>query len=87
MTNQLYIYFRIVNPSINLGTEVPLKNVKVRYYFNTVTPVFEGLCRDLGIVVDYKDRQGLVLLSVINNKTGEEPEPIALVNAGDGVQH
>lgn len=47
-----------------------------------LTPVFEGLCRDLGIVVDYKDRQGLVLLSVINNETGEEPEPIALVNAG-----
>ena len=39
------------------------------------TPVFEGLCRDLRIVVDYGDRTGLVLLALINNETGEELTP------------
>lgn len=41
----------------------------------THTPVFEGLCRDLRIVVDYGDRVGLVLLALINNETGEESQP------------
>lgn len=36
------------------------------------TPVFEGLHPDLRIVVDYGKRQGLVLLALINNDTGEE---------------
>jgi RNA ligase len=39
------------------------------------TLVFEGLHRDLRIVVDYKERQELVLLAVINNETGEEYKP------------
>ncbi len=39
------------------------------------TAVFEGLCRDLRIVVDYGQRQGLVLLAIINNETGEEVPP------------
>jgi RNA ligase len=43
-----------------------------------VTPVFEGLCRDLRIVVDYGDRTGLVLLGLVNNETGEELEPEVL---------
>ena len=34
--------------------------------------MFEGLNRDLRIVVDYGQRQELVLLAVINNETGEE---------------
>jgi RNA ligase len=40
------------------------------------TPIFEGLCRKLRVVVDYKDREGLVLLAVINNETGEEELPV-----------
>jgi RNA ligase len=37
--------------------------------------VFEGLHRDLRIVVDYGLRQELVLLAVIDNETGWEYEP------------
>jgi RNA ligase len=39
------------------------------------TLVFEGLHRDLRIVVDYGLRQVLVLLAVIDNETGWEYEP------------
>jgi RNA ligase len=39
------------------------------------TAVFEGLHKDLRIVVDYGDRQGLVLLAVIHNETGVEMWP------------
>ena len=39
------------------------------------TFVFEGLHRDLRIVIDYKERQELVLLAVIDNETGEEYSP------------
>jgi RNA ligase len=39
------------------------------------TAVFEGLNRDLRIVIDYRDRQELVLLAVVNNETGEEYLP------------
>lgn len=42
------------------------------------TPIFEGLCRDLRIVVDYGDRTGLVLLGLVNIETGEELEPEVL---------
>ena len=42
------------------------------------TAVFEGLHRDLRIVIDYKDRQELVLLALINNETGEEFTPESL---------
>ena len=42
------------------------------------TPVFEGICPDLRIVVDYKDFQGLILLALINNETGEELDPCDL---------
>jgi len=37
--------------------------------------VFEGLHPDLRIVVNYGDRKELVLLTVINNETGEEMSP------------
>jgi RNA ligase len=36
------------------------------------TPVFEGITPNLRIVVDYKSREELVLLALINNETGEE---------------
>jgi RNA ligase len=36
------------------------------------TPVFEGITPSLRIVVDYGDREGLTLLALINNETGEE---------------
>jgi hypothetical protein len=54
-TNTLTIHFRIVNPSINLGTEVPLKNVKVRYYFNTATSpaAFSSACDSAAIDSPY----------------------------------
>lgn len=48
------------------------------------TAVFEGLHRDLRIVVDYGLRQQLVLLAVINNETGEEFSPGALFAFADG---
>lgn len=44
------------------------------------TPVFEGLHRDLRIVVDYGKRQELVLLALVNNETGEEMEPEQLLH-------
>jgi T4 RnlA family RNA ligase len=36
------------------------------------TPVFEGLMPNLRIVVDYGKREGLTLLALIDNETGEE---------------
>lgn len=48
------------------------------------TAVFEGLHRDLRIVVDYGKRQELVLLAIINNETGEEYTPGALFAFADG---
>ena len=42
------------------------------------TLVFEGLHKDLRIVIDYKERQELVLLAVIDNKTGQEYSPEGL---------
>lgn len=39
------------------------------------TPIFEGLHPDLRIVVDYKDRKGLVLLALINIEYGYEAYP------------
>jgi hypothetical protein len=36
------------------------------------TPVFEGINRNLRIVVDYGTQESLVLLALINNETGEE---------------
>ena len=42
------------------------------------TPVFEGLHPDLRIVVNYGDRKELVLLTLINNETGEEMMPAKL---------
>jgi hypothetical protein len=36
------------------------------------TPVFEGVTKNLRIVVDYKGFEGLVLLALINNESGEE---------------
>jgi hypothetical protein len=42
------------------------------------TLVFEGLHKDLRIVIDYKERQELVLLAVIDNETGAEYSPESL---------
>ncbi len=36
------------------------------------TPVFEGICPSIRIVVDYENFEGLVLLALVNNETGEE---------------
>jgi RNA ligase len=38
------------------------------------TPVFEGLHKDLRIVIDYGDFEGLVLLAIIDNEHGGEYE-------------
>jgi RNA ligase len=41
------------------------------------TPVFEGISPNFRIVVNYENYEGLVLLALINNETGEEaPAPI-----------
>ena len=42
------------------------------------TPVFEGICPELRIVVNYGYINELRLLAVINNETGEEYSPAAL---------
>jgi RNA ligase len=42
------------------------------------TVLFEGICPDLRIVVDYGDFQGLVMLAVIYNETGMECPPSLL---------
>ncbi len=42
------------------------------------TPVFEGICPELRIVVNYGEVNELRLLTVINNETGEEYSPAAL---------
>jgi len=36
------------------------------------TPVFEGICSSIRIVVDYEKFEGLVLLALVNLETGEE---------------
>ena len=36
------------------------------------TPVFEGICSAIRIVVDYEDFEGLVLLALVKVETGEE---------------
>ena len=40
--------------------------------------VFEGICPELRIVVNYGDVKELRLLAVINNETGDEYSPAAL---------
>lgn len=52
------------------GDRVPVADGK--------TLVFEGLHKDLRIVIDYKERQELVLLAVIDNETGAEYSPESL---------
>ena len=59
---------------------------QIRAKFGDKTPaldgktfVFEGLHKDLRIVIDYKERQELVLLAVIDNETGDELPPAMLV--------
>ena len=58
---------------------------QIRAKFGDKTPaldgktfVFEGLHKDLRIVIDYKTRQELVLLAVIDNETGDELPPAML---------
>lgn len=52
------------------------------------TPVFEGIHPDLRIVVNYGTDEGLVLLSVINNETGDEvlPEILKVIAEKAGVE-
>jgi RNA ligase len=42
------------------------------------TPVFEGVCSSLRIVVDYGTNQELVLLALIDKETGAELNPVSL---------
>ena len=49
------------------------------------TLVFEGLHRDLRIVIDYKERQELVLLAVIDNETGAEYSPESVESVARGL--
>jgi RNA ligase len=53
-------------------------NVKDYNWPKGYTPVFEGICSSLRIVVNY-DFEGLVLLALVNNETGEEMDALNLV--------
>jgi T4 RnlA family RNA ligase len=44
----------------------------VSFWPKGFTPVFEGITPNLRIVVDYGKREGLTLLALVNNETGEE---------------
>jgi RNA ligase len=63
------------------------------YLPDSKTPVFEGICSSLRIVVDYGAREEMVLLALIDNETGEEmpPEQLKLwaecVNVSVARQH
>jgi RNA ligase len=58
------------------------KNVKDKWP-KGYTPVFEGIHPDLRIVVNYGTDEGLVLLAVINNETGEEVSPTRLTELAE----
>jgi RNA ligase len=49
------------------------------------TLVFEGLHKDLRVVIDYKERQELVLLAAIDGETGEELPPGVLEGLATGL--
>jgi RNA ligase len=46
-----------------------------QYLPDSKTPVFEGVCPSLRIVVDYGKREEMVLLALIDKETGEELPP------------
>lgn len=52
------------------------------------TPVFEGLCPSLRIVVDYKAREEMVLLALVNKERGGEypPELLSWIAAHRGLR-
>jgi hypothetical protein len=56
-TDQLTIDFKIINPSINSGTEVALNTVKVRYYFNAASSplAFTSICDSASVDNPYAD--------------------------------
>ena len=47
------------------------------------TPVFEGVCPSLRIVVDYGANEELILTAIIHNDTGIEMPPFVLQSMGD----
>lgn len=47
------------------------------------TPVFEGITKNLRIVVDYGEREELVLTGIVSNETGDEATPEQLEYYGD----
>ncbi len=55
-----------------------IQNLDLSVLKDGVTPVFEGICKSLRIVVDYKNLEGLVLTAVIDNETGDELIPLLL---------
>jgi putative RNA ligase len=55
-----------------------IQSLDMRVFAPGWTPIFEGICKSLRIVVDYKDFEGLVLTAHINNETGEETTPNVL---------
>lgn len=54
----------------NIGTG-PVPSDPAPYWPEGYTPVFEGICSSLRIVVNY-EFEGLVLLALVNKETGEE---------------
>ncbi len=52
-------------------------NSTAHEWLEDYTPVFEGISPNFRIVVNYENFEGLVLLALVNNETGEEvPAPI-----------
>lgn len=61
------------SPHAKWATATYLKTLgKEAIWPDGYTPVFEGITRNLRIVVDYEQREELVLLALINKETGEE---------------
>ena len=61
------------SPHAKWATAWYRKNVK-GVWPEGYTPVFEGICSSIRIVVDYEKFEGLVLLALVNRETGEELE-------------
>jgi RNA ligase len=60
------------SPHAKWATNWIQNNTLLKVWPTAVTAVFEGICPEMRIVVDYKDARQLVLLGVVNNETGEE---------------
>ncbi len=70
------------SPHSKWATAVYTAKLPIIAWPHGFTPVFEGLTKNLRIVVDYGDREELVLIGLINIETGEEINGMALKEEG-----